>query len=562
MSKSAWNPIGLPTKEGFLTKQGGRVKNWKKRYFVLKDGYLFYFKSKNDFKPCGEISLEGINRPDADVSNGHYVYNIAALSELQKHGWITAIEKEINGKLIPLVVEKVIEFVRDPKTKALQTEGIFRLSGASSEVKQLVERFDKGEDVDLYPEKDLHAVAGLLKLFLRELPIPLLTFDLYPQFQQALAQPDQKKVNESLHNCINLLEPENRETLKALIEFLTEIPKYSQENKMGIRNVAVVFGPNLIRRENPTTMQVVEDATFQESLCKTFIENYEDIFAQTDKEKEESQKISEEKKNIQGNSDLISQLKQKQQQKQSQQKSKAIVEFVQAAHDYKSQDPNQLSLAKGEIITVILKYESGWWKGMNSKNQQGFFPSNYTQPYEPKGENYIDTQNPSEKQTITADQVLTMPQKSITPTQRRPNSPTRRQVSPQFGDIKPKILPNQLNRGRSGTPRSQKERQPIKDTNEQIVTSPKMRRQSPLLRDDPVQSQLDDKDLLSDTSVAQTEQSLNNFLTQFKSTKFDESSRAPLENMLETLVNEVIFLKKELMKERNERKKLENSINN
>ena len=34
-------------------------------------------------------------------------------------------------------------------------------------------------------EADIHAVAGLLKLYLRDLPEPLFTDDLYPKFVEA-----------------------------------------------------------------------------------------------------------------------------------------------------------------------------------------------------------------------------------------------------------------------------------------------------------------------------------------------------------------------------------------
>lgn len=57
--------IRLPTlerdsyKEGFLTKKGHMVKNWKLRWFVLKKDQLLYYKTPKDIKPAGSILLDG-----------------------------------------------------------------------------------------------------------------------------------------------------------------------------------------------------------------------------------------------------------------------------------------------------------------------------------------------------------------------------------------------------------------------------------------------------------------------------------------------------------------------
>jgi len=47
-------------KEGWLFKQGGRVKTWKKRYVILSGNVLYYFKSPKDKEPLGFVPLENI----------------------------------------------------------------------------------------------------------------------------------------------------------------------------------------------------------------------------------------------------------------------------------------------------------------------------------------------------------------------------------------------------------------------------------------------------------------------------------------------------------------------
>lgn len=68
---------------------------------------------------------------------------------------------------------------------ANEIQGIFRLSGGAATVQQLRKDFDKGEDVSLNTIEDPHIVAGLLKLFLRELPEPVFPFDHYHELIEA-----------------------------------------------------------------------------------------------------------------------------------------------------------------------------------------------------------------------------------------------------------------------------------------------------------------------------------------------------------------------------------------
>jgi hypothetical protein len=77
---------------------------------------------------------------------------------------------------IPEIVEKCLTFL---ESHDMKTEGLFRLSGAASTIAKFKERFDRGDDVRFENHADAHAIAGLVKLFLRELPTPLLTYQLY-----------------------------------------------------------------------------------------------------------------------------------------------------------------------------------------------------------------------------------------------------------------------------------------------------------------------------------------------------------------------------------------------
>jgi len=68
-------------------------------------------------------------------------------------------------------------------------EGIFRISASHKDVKDYKDMFERGEDVNLETVTDPHVVANLIKVFFRELPEPLMTFDLYDCFLSAIGTP-------------------------------------------------------------------------------------------------------------------------------------------------------------------------------------------------------------------------------------------------------------------------------------------------------------------------------------------------------------------------------------
>jgi len=91
--------------------------------------------------------------------------------------------------VIPSVVYRTIEYL-DAKNAARE-EGIFRLSGSNTAIKALRERFNNETDYNLMMDEqyhDIHAVAGLLKLYLRELPATVLTRELHGDFLAVLGK--------------------------------------------------------------------------------------------------------------------------------------------------------------------------------------------------------------------------------------------------------------------------------------------------------------------------------------------------------------------------------------
>jgi hypothetical protein len=156
---------------------------------------------------------------------------------------------------VPTVVARCIEFLE--QQKAFEEEGIYRLSGSSKVVQTLRDRFDREGDVDLVAENnatrdsgdpfvfDVHVIAGLLKLYLRLLPSPLLTRQLQPHFSQATEISDRPMRVQATAKLFSHLPKPNMAVIHALASNLITVVRHHAKNKMTVRNVAIVFSPTL-----------------------------------------------------------------------------------------------------------------------------------------------------------------------------------------------------------------------------------------------------------------------------------------------------------------------------
>uniref|UniRef100_A0A3B5L158 Uncharacterized protein n=1 Tax=Xiphophorus couchianus TaxID=32473 RepID=A0A3B5L158_9TELE len=85
-----------------------------------------------------------------------------------------------------------------------------------------------------------------LKSYLRELPEPLMTFELYIDWIQASNIQDQEKRLQALLGACEKLPCANNNNFKYLIKFLSKLTEYQDVNKMTPGNIAIVLGPNLL----------------------------------------------------------------------------------------------------------------------------------------------------------------------------------------------------------------------------------------------------------------------------------------------------------------------------
>uniref|UniRef100_A0A8C6RN69 Rho GTPase-activating protein 18 n=2 Tax=Nannospalax galili TaxID=1026970 RepID=A0A8C6RN69_NANGA len=153
-------------------------------------------------------------------------------------------QKKVPGTRIPLIFQKLISRIEEG---GLETEGLLRIPGAAIRIKNLCQELEAKfyEGTFNWESVKQHDAASLLKLFLRELPHPLLSVEYLKAFQAVQNLPTKKEQLQALNLLVILLPDANRDTLKALLEFLQRVIDNKEKNKMTVVNVAMVMAPNL-----------------------------------------------------------------------------------------------------------------------------------------------------------------------------------------------------------------------------------------------------------------------------------------------------------------------------
>lgn len=87
-----------PDREGWLIKEGGLHKSWRKRYFILKDNCLYYFKNIGDREPRGIIPLENLQVREVQDARRKYCFEIYSADN--SSGLIKACKTDSEGKVV------------------------------------------------------------------------------------------------------------------------------------------------------------------------------------------------------------------------------------------------------------------------------------------------------------------------------------------------------------------------------------------------------------------------------------------------------------------------------
>ncbi|XP_023858774.1 rho GTPase-activating protein 25 [Salvelinus sp. IW2-2015] len=307
-----------PLKAGWLKKQRSIVKNWQLRYFVLRGSTLTYHKDEKEGTVQGVIQLRfsKVNElpqnqddpgkflfeiiPRSSGDRERYPYVLMANSHSEMEEWVRTLrrvvgspssgaifgkslgdtvthEQRFGSHMVPILVQKCAEFIRE---HGLSEEGIFRLPGQDNTVKQFRDAFNAGERPSFPIDTDVHTVASLLKLYLRELPEPVVPWTQYQDFLDCspMLDPNSAAGRERLEKQISILPRTNYNLLSYICRFLFEVQQSSKVNKMSVENLATVIGINLLKSQIEDPITMMKDTPQIQKLMTVMIRQHKALF--------------------------------------------------------------------------------------------------------------------------------------------------------------------------------------------------------------------------------------------------------------------------------------------
>ncbi|XP_035380048.1 rho GTPase-activating protein 17b isoform X2 [Electrophorus electricus] len=178
----------------------------------------------------------------------------------EKPAFGMALEEHLkrSGREIALPIEACVMMLLET---GMREEGLFRIAAGASKLKKLKAALDCSTSQLEEFYSDPHAVAGALKSYLRELPEPLMTFQLYDDWIQASSVSDPDKRLQALWVICDRLPKANKANLRYLVKFLAKLAQESEVNKMTPSNIAIVLGPNLLWAKTEGSLAEMAAAT-------------------------------------------------------------------------------------------------------------------------------------------------------------------------------------------------------------------------------------------------------------------------------------------------------------
>ncbi|XP_063883209.1 SLIT-ROBO Rho GTPase-activating protein 1-like isoform X10 [Scylla paramamosain] len=295
---------------------------------------------------------------------------------------------EATGQEIPLIMKSCIRVIN---LYGLHHQGIFRVSGSQVEINNFRESFERMEDplADVTDASDINSVAGVLKLYLRELREPLFPTVFFDQFMEIAPLEKKHDFVVKMRDVVTSLPRPVFVVMRYLFAFLNHLSEFSDENMMDPYNLAICFGPTLV--PIPEDKDQVQYQNLVNELIKNIIIFSEDIFPgdgghvyekyisrdSIDLEVEACDAPSENPDEVDsepGQSEDDSVFRDKDIALQIFGKSE-ILEAI-AQFDFLARSERELSFNKGDVLVLHSQVSSDWWRG-SFQGKQGLIPDKY-----------------------------------------------------------------------------------------------------------------------------------------------------------------------------------------
>uniref|UniRef100_A0A8C6FW94 Rho GTPase-activating protein 12 n=1 Tax=Moschus moschiferus TaxID=68415 RepID=A0A8C6FW94_MOSMO len=174
-------------------------------------------------------------------------------------------------KFVKLCIEHVEQY-------GLDVDGIYRVSGNLAVIQKLRFAVNHDEKLDLKDSKweDIHVITGALKMFFRELPEPLFTFNHFNDFVNAIKQEPRQRVS-AVKDLIKQLPKPNQDTMQILFRHLKRVIENGERNRMTYQSIAIVFGPTLLKPEKETG-NIAVHTVYQNQIVELILLEINSIF--------------------------------------------------------------------------------------------------------------------------------------------------------------------------------------------------------------------------------------------------------------------------------------------
>ncbi|KAG2385701.1 hypothetical protein C9374_003516 [Naegleria lovaniensis] len=196
--------------------------------------------------PQKDQSANSSKSPQSTTSSSSSSQSLPPLKSSRSKSYLVKVHfgEPLDSDTLPEFIIQAMDFLLK---HAKDIEGLFRISGHAGDVSKLKSKLNAGEAIELSEIENIHNVASLVKMYFRELPNPLISFECYDMFMIADSIPDDCSRLECLKKLLVYLPPTNQIILQQLCLFLSELAKNSEKNRMNIENLAIVFSPNILR---------------------------------------------------------------------------------------------------------------------------------------------------------------------------------------------------------------------------------------------------------------------------------------------------------------------------
>ncbi|XP_068002321.1 rho GTPase-activating protein 12 isoform X6 [Melanerpes formicivorus] len=176
---------------------------------------------------------------------------------------------------VPKFVKLCIEHVEE---HGLDVDGLYRVSGNLAVIQKLRFAVNHDEKLDLNDSKweDIHVITGALKMFFRELPEPLFTYNHFNDFVNAIKQEPRQRVH-AVKDLIKQLPKPNQDTMQILFRHLKRVVENGEKNRMTYQSVAIVFGPTLLKPEKETG-NIAVHTVYQNQIVELILLELNSIF--------------------------------------------------------------------------------------------------------------------------------------------------------------------------------------------------------------------------------------------------------------------------------------------